>query len=171
MNTISVRVASLTDAKAIAVIHVRTWQCAYRGQIPDEYLDSMSIEKREKGWVEILSDPKEKIFVAEIDGKVLGFCGAGKSRDEFAEKNTGEVMSIYVDPETIHKGVGSKMLAAALDYLKEQGYGQVTLWVLTTNQKAREFYEKKGFVPDQATKIVKREGFDLHETRYVMNLK
>lgn len=47
------RIASATDVGRIAEVHVRTWQVAYRGQVPDEYLDSLSIEDRHTAWLQI----------------------------------------------------------------------------------------------------------------------
>ena len=40
------REAILADAEAIATVHVRSWQAAYRGQLPDEYLDGLTVEDR-----------------------------------------------------------------------------------------------------------------------------
>lgn len=54
-----VRIANVDDALEIATVHVKTWQCAYRGQIPDAYLDSLSIEKRTERWKKQLKNPQK----------------------------------------------------------------------------------------------------------------
>jgi hypothetical protein len=45
-----IRSATPGDARAIATIHVEAWRAAYRGIVPDEYLDSLSIDGRESTW-------------------------------------------------------------------------------------------------------------------------
>lgn len=172
MEKIIIREATVTDAEAIAKIHVETWQCAYRGQVPDSYLDSLTVEKRKVRWTEILSRPVQgsKNFVAIYDRKVAGFCTVGPSRDKDAEKSTGELWGIYVDSTQLGNGIGSAMMQSGLQYLVKEGFKNATLWVLTTNNKARQFYEHKGWNVDGQTKVDHRNDFDLHETRYVKNL-
>ena len=50
----SVRAATPADAAAIAGVHVRSWQAAYRGIVPDEVLDGLSLPDREQRWRSIL---------------------------------------------------------------------------------------------------------------------
>jgi hypothetical protein len=47
---LSVRPARPGYAAAIAEVHVRTWQAAYRGQIPDAFLDGLSVERHHEAW-------------------------------------------------------------------------------------------------------------------------
>ena len=42
----------------------------------------------------------------------------------------------------------------------------VTLWVMTSNDRARRFYSRHGWQPDGATKIVELDGVTLSEVRY-----
>ena len=76
-----VRDAKLEDAEAAATIHVKTWQVAYRGQVPDNYLDSLDVVSRTKHWQDKLSNPspRTKNLVAEANQKIIGFCDIGKS--------------------------------------------------------------------------------------------
>jgi L-amino acid N-acyltransferase YncA len=166
---ISIRQASEEDAPNIAVIHVQTWQHAYQGQIPTDYLQALSIEKRTQRWRQILSRraPSSQTFVVEAE-QVIGFCSVGPSRDDDAGSATGEIYAIYMDHRYMGKGAGSPLLAASLAYLKQEGFREVIVWVLTSNARARAFYEKHGFVPDGTTKTDERQDFTLHEVRYRM---
>jgi len=90
MDAIKVRPAEKRDASGIAKVHIETWQHAYRGQMPDNFLDKLSIEKRTKRWEESLSkpQPESQTFVAETDNKIIGFCSVGRCRDkDMDEKN------------------------------------------------------------------------------------
>ena len=46
MSSYSVRPAVTRDAKAIAELHVATWQAAYHSLMPAEHLKNMTVEKR-----------------------------------------------------------------------------------------------------------------------------
>jgi len=154
MSNFEIRTAGKDDASQIARVQVETWQYAYKGQLPQEHLDRLSIEKRTKRWQEILSDRKNPnvMFVAESKNTIVGFCSVGPSRDDDMDKKTGEVLAIYVDQHVMGKGVGSALMEKSLDHLREQGFTQAILWVLITNTKARKWYESRGWVCEGKTK-------------------
>jgi ribosomal protein S18 acetylase RimI-like enzyme len=165
-----VRVASSADARRIAEVNVRTWQAAYRGQVPDEYLDSLSVEERESGWFEILGGsnlPVSGVFVIEDDNRaVVGFVGLSPSSDPDATSGTGEVGAIYVLREHWGTGFGWALLEQATESLREAACSSATLWVLDSNTRARSFYERAGWAFDGQQKIDDRGTFSLHEVRY-----
>ena len=45
-----IRPAIPADARPIAEVHVRTWQEAYRGIVPDAVLDALDVDDRERRW-------------------------------------------------------------------------------------------------------------------------
>ncbi len=168
MAKITIRPARAEDALAIATIHVKTWQHAYQGQIPDHYLSSLSIDTRTKTWQGWLTNPRPdtQVFVAEIDSKVAGFCGVGKSREADADETSGELYAIYVDSQRMNQGLGSALIEAGVAWLKHEGFKVATLWVLDSNHKARRFYERKGWAPDGKTRTETITDFTLQEVRY-----
>ena len=167
----SIRNATLEDVKDIATIHVNSWQVAYKSLIPQSYLDNLSIAKREQTWSNILTNSNTHTIIKEINGAVVGFANFGHTRDE--DKNstvTGEITSIYLNPEHWRKGLGTALIEFILSELKNRGFTEVTLWVLDSNQTACNFYQKIGFKPDGATKIDIREDFELKEIRYSITI-
>jgi ribosomal protein S18 acetylase RimI-like enzyme len=138
------------DAEAIAGIHVRAWQKAYRGQLTDDYLDGLKVEDRlEMHRVALGSPPSDyRMWVAEEEGRAVGFAVTAKSQDADADERTAELFAIYLEPERIGRGVGRSLLAHAVDDLRERGFRTATLWVLETNEAARRFYEVAGWKPD-----------------------
>lgn len=173
MSSEHVRVATLDDAPGIAAVQVLTWQHAYRNQIPDSYLDSLSIETRTEKWKTNLTDGDEgkHPLVYVEDGKVLGWCTLGKNRDGDLPESVGELWGIYVLPDQQGKGIGKALMNSGLDLLRKDGYSSATLWVLTSNAPSRAFYESQGWRVEGKTKIDPRDGFELHETRYIIDLK
>lgn len=166
-----IRIAKLSDAKRIATITVKTWQCAYNGHISDEYLDKLSIEEKIPHWEKKIQSPLEGTytFVIEENDLVLGWCTAGKSRDEDCSA-FGQIYGLYVDSDYLGKGLGSKLIKYVENFLKEKGYSQLILWTLTSNQSARHFYEKNGWEADGKTQIDHYDGLELDESRYTIKI-
>ena len=141
MSSYSVRPAAPRDAKAIAEIHVATWQAAYQGLIPDDVLKAMTYEKRLAYWKEAIEYSDPQILVATENDKVIGFVGFDRSRDAGTKSSVGEIWAMYVSPAHWRKGAGLALWDGARDGLKEEGCTQVTLWVLLANTGALEFFE------------------------------
>jgi hypothetical protein len=94
MGVMDIRPARMEDVPQIAVVHVRSWQAAYRGLLPQAYLDGLA----------------------------------------------------------------------------EAGFGQVILWVLDSNARARRFYEAGGWLADGAAKRDDSFGVPMNEVRYRRSL-
>jgi L-amino acid N-acyltransferase YncA len=152
-----IRRATAADARGIAEVHVGSWRHAYRGLLPDGFLDRLSVDEREASWREAFRDRGAGVFVAEEDGRVIGFASFGPSRDGDAGPEVGEIPAIYVDPTVVGAGVGRALLDAAIEAMREAGYRRATLWVLEANAHARRFYERAGWRWDGT---VSRHDFD-----------
>lgn len=166
-----VRRAVPEDAEAIAEVHIRTWQTAYRGQLPDSYLDRLGeeLERRSDMWRTEIVTPRSsrhEVWVAEARGKLAGFVGLGPSRD-LDPNLSGEVYAIYVSPSSWGQGIGRSLFAHATERLASHGYAAAALWVLETNIRARRFYEVAGWAVDGRTKVESRpDGMELRELSY-----
>jgi ribosomal protein S18 acetylase RimI-like enzyme len=145
-----IREAVPADARAIAEIHVRSWQSAYRGQLADEYLDGLSVEDRLEQHRRSLEEPQSewRTWVAQEGGDVAGFAVTGPSQDADATERTGEVYAIYLEPERVGTGAGRELFDHAVGDLRQRGFDAATLWVLQTNERARRFYEVAGWALD-----------------------
>src|ERR1041385_8984026 len=162
-----VRPARPGDARAPAAIRVRGWQAAYRGQLPDDLLEELSIEGDAIRFADHLRHlpPGRRLWVAELDGEVVGFASTGPTRDDDAQ-GAGEVYAIYVRPDLIGRGIGQRLLDHAVRDLVAQGYSEAILWTLVTNAPARRFYERAGWLADGVSKLDRLDRFELNETRY-----
>ena len=134
----NIRSARPEDALRIATIHVDAWRAAYRGIIPDEFLRSLSIEKRHAVWQQDLEAGHPFSWVAEEGDTVLGWISAAASRDADARRPTGEIWAVYIDPNHWGEGVGRALCDAAEQELRRQGFTEATLWVLKDKKIAEE---------------------------------
>jgi ribosomal protein S18 acetylase RimI-like enzyme len=173
MEIAQIRKARVEDAYGIALVHVRSWQVAYRGHMPDEFLDELDVEKRTNMWRQLTQEPDKIILLAEdTEQNIVGFSLLGPSHDADAIPNTAEVAAIYVHPDKWHQGVGRALLTASLDESRKCKFDQVTLWVLEGNQRARAFYESSGFIQDGTIKDDDHwKTFAVREIRYRLSLQ
>jgi ribosomal protein S18 acetylase RimI-like enzyme len=163
----SIRHATVEDAALTARIRVTGWQTAYRGQLPGELLDQLSVEADTVRFADHLGHlpPERRVWVAEQGGEVVGFASTGPSRDEDAPK-AAEIYAIYVLPHLYGRGIGGRLLRHAVEDLRARGYREVLLWTLATNVSAQRFYEREGWRADGAAKLDRLDRFDLNEVRY-----
>jgi RimJ/RimL family protein N-acetyltransferase len=166
MRDITIRCATLADVEILAKIHVRAWQVGYRGLMPQEALDQLSIERRAEQWREWLACDQQENRVAVVEGEVVGFVLFGAERSGTEPTNRGEVIALNVEPAHWGGGAGRLLLAAACEGLAALGYREAILWVLTENARARRFYERAGFVADGGIKTQSWLGATLEEMRY-----
>jgi ribosomal protein S18 acetylase RimI-like enzyme len=165
-----IRNSTPADAKAIARVHVSSWQHAYRGLIPDDYLNSLEsqLPQRELKWARAIEANKEDTLVAEVAGQIVGWISVGASREDDAVAAVdGEVWAIYVLAEHWNTGVGLALWKAGVQCLMDQGYRRLTLWVLSGNDRAIQFYRKAGWAElsgTQRTFVI--DGVTLEEVRY-----
>ncbi len=147
----NIRKATIEDAHAMAIVHVESWNQTYRGQIHPDFIAGRTIEKSENMF---LSMRCENTIVIATMGKIVGFCGYGKCRDEDMSKDTGEIWGMYMLASYHGRGWGAHLMNVALMELRLFGYKKATLWVLSTNQRAIDFYRRQGFVEDGLIKEV-----------------
>jgi GNAT superfamily N-acetyltransferase len=166
---VRVRRALLADARAIAEVTVRGWQAAYRGLMPDEFLDGLSVAGREAAWREMLerdADGGVPAWVAERDGHVVGFVSSGPPRDADVPLPAAEVYAVYVLPEEWRTGIGRSLLETAVGHWRSHGATTLVLWVLEANGPARAFYEAMGWEPDGGRQRLEIADTSLAEIRY-----
>ena len=160
------RLAQPEDALAIAHVHVRSWQVAYRTLLPDEYLDQLRPEDRAPHYDFATTDPtKPQTIVATEASSILGFATTMPTRDADLP-NYGELVALYVDPDHWLKGIGVTLVSAARADLLQQGFRNALLWVLAGNLRADRFYQNDGWLPDGARRTDTIWNITVDELRY-----
>ncbi len=141
------RRARTDDARAIARVHVASWQHAYWDLLPRSYLRSLTTRGVGTSWRRRLAvaPPGEEVWVASVEDTVVGFCAAGPARDNRSWKGyAGEVTYLYVHPAMLGRGIGRALMDKALRELERRGCVWAEVAVLEGNAHARHFYEKLG---------------------------
>ncbi len=165
------RPAEPDDAMAVARVHVRSWQVAYRTLLPDDYLDQLRPEDRAKTYDFANLDPlKPRTIVAADEGMILGFATTMPSRDTDLPEH-GELCALYVHPDKWGQGIGAALIAAARANLLALGYRKALLWVLVGNTRAERFYRIDQWVADGLRRTDSGwAGIVINEVRYQRGL-
>ena len=140
-----IRRARLEDAAAIAAVHVRTWQAAYEHVFGAERLAALDLSAREGLARHYATDDDYDAFVAEDDGRIVGFVSTGAPEDEAEQR---ELFAIYVLPDAWGTGAATALMGAAVEAMRARGAADAILWVLDDNPRARRFYEREGWHAD-----------------------
>jgi ribosomal protein S18 acetylase RimI-like enzyme len=169
---VRVRDARPDDAAAIASIHVRCWQHAYVGIVPQALLDGLDVGSRQAMWERALggdSPERGATLVSEDEhGAVTGFVQVGASQGDDAD--LGVLYAIYLEPDVIGTGVGRALLTEAVERLRAAGFTRACLDVLPANERARRAYEAGGWRAEGDEFLVTHGEHVLPHQRYVLEL-
>ena len=143
-SSVRIRPAAVSDAPAMAAVHVETWRTTYAGLLPDRYLLRLSVPERAERWRVMLARRRsEQVFVAEINAVgVVGFASCGALRSGFYGYR-GEVYTLYVLPDWQGRGLGRALLGVSFQDLFDRGISSAFLWVVAGSPN-RFFYEAMG---------------------------
>ena len=132
------------------------------------------------------SPPATAAAEAETDTEaapgIIGYASFGPERDVLgmswpyprtaagAEGRVAELYALYVHPAWWSTGTGRALMDQVLAKVSSAGYQSITLWVLQDNARARCFYERAGFAPDDARHVLDDLG-GVTEIRYRRDLR
>lgn len=114
-----IRKACEADAEQVGAVQYRAWMETYTGLLPEKFLAGQSVEKR------IAAFRKSKcgnLIVAEVDGKIVGFCGYGEFSEPADDRPMGEIQGIYLPDAYKRMHLGQKMMELALAQLGNCGF-------------------------------------------------
>ena len=97
-----------------------------------------------ESWHELLGRDDVVALVAEDGSELLGFAVL---RPDWLER-------LYTHPSAWGRGVGSRLHDEALEVARGLGSSRCSLWVLEANERARSFYERRGWRRNGDTRVV-----------------
>ncbi len=124
------RPATPDDAPAIA----RVMRAAFRVSLP--FLPEIHTEAEDLSFVAERMLPNKIVWVATVTDAVVGFVAFDEDW----------IDQLYIHPDYQGRGIGPRLLGKALDAGKPK-----QLWAFQQNDRARRFYEARGFKPVEFT--------------------
>lgn len=148
--TDTVRLALPSEAVDLARIQRRAWS---QSEALVSAVQATAADEATRAWHEAIVRPPLahfRVLVALGDADVVGFIVTGPSGDPDAGERTGVVGEFVVEPSRRGKGHGSRLLNAAVDTLRTDGYEVATMWVPAVNDDLRAFLASSGWAADGA---------------------
>ena len=169
---LQIRPMTLADCDRVSEIRVLGWQFAYRGLMPQPYLDALSArddaERRRARFAQ--GGDSVVNLVATRGTEIVGWAALGPYRDGELRTEDAELYALYLDPHHVSTGAGRALVQEALRQCTALGHERVLLWVVRGNARARRFYERAGFRADGAEEPYEVAGVWVPEVRYVREL-
>jgi GNAT superfamily N-acetyltransferase len=163
-----VRPARPEDAAEIARIQLSTWRTAYRRMFPAHVLENLDEGYLARGWTEAITAPpsgRHRVLIAveqsDSTTHVVGFAASGPA-DELAlapeekplPEGTAAVTDLLIEPRWGRRGHGSRLLAAAVDNWRDDGFRTAVAWVYDADPAMRNFLTSTGWEPDGASRAL-----------------
>jgi GNAT superfamily N-acetyltransferase len=111
-----------------------------------ERLNGEDWRRRQQKDVEhALADDRMRVWVADADGRAVGFVAAKLDRDE----SIGEIYMLAVDPDHQRRGLGIELTSVATEWIRAEG---LPIAMIDTggdpgHAPARRLYEQAGYRP------------------------
>jgi GNAT superfamily N-acetyltransferase len=132
------------DLDRIGWVHSRSRQAAYAGLVPAEALAEVTPERQAMVWrtrIGAITD-RHALFVAEIDGLVVGFTFGQ------VEGEQPELKAIHVLAQQHGAGIGQALHDRMVEEFRSWGSTRAHLWVVDGNERAQAFYRRNGWRHD-----------------------
>jgi GNAT superfamily N-acetyltransferase len=159
-----VRPARPGDAPDIARIQLATWRTAYRRMFPAHVLASLEEAYLTQGWTEAIENTPSKrhrVLIAveqgEAASETIGFLAAGPADEQALApeepalpEGYAAVTDFLVEPRWGRRGHGSRLLSAAVDLWREDGFTEAVAWAYEQDTATQKFLTSAGWAPDGA---------------------
>lgn len=142
--TIAYEEPTLADVTRIALAHVRCWQEAYAGVLPDDYLTALPVREKIVLWQKMVSTPDVFKCVACVGGEIAGFILCGEPKDGAGLGADGEILVIYVLQAFQGHKIGRSLMAFAARFWLSKGGRKLVVLFIAANAQAEAFYTSLG---------------------------
>lgn len=118
-----IREARPSDEDAVVAVSLLAWKpvfAALRQGLGDELFRRLRGDWRASQAAdvrEVLTDPEQRVWVADDDGRAVGFVAAKLHRGQ----RIGEIYMIAVDPIAQQRGIGTALAETATEWLRQSG--------------------------------------------------
>jgi GNAT superfamily N-acetyltransferase len=166
---VSVRVAWVEDADAIAAIQARAWATTYAGLVPAAgELQQADFAQLWRDALTRPADARHRALVALERNRIVGFAITTPATDPDCNQVTdGELMEFTIEADERGKGHGSRLLQAAVDTMVADGFARAVSWLVADDDTLRGFLTDAGWGPDTAHRTLDLDGSGTTQVRQV----
>jgi GNAT superfamily N-acetyltransferase len=144
--TISYRDATLDDVSAIDAIFRTSFCDTFAHLYSDDDLQAFLGKFTSDAWGEEMANSEYAFRIAEEDGRAVGYVKLGPlTLPVEAGAAACELRQLYVLKQWHGSGVAAELRDWAIARAQSRGMRELYLTVYTDNDRARRFYERRGF--------------------------
>ena len=155
-HAVSVREAAPPDAAAIARVQEVVWRQSYAQLLGDAASSAFDTVGAQQSWGNAITNPPgrtHRILVATDGDTVVGFAAYAPGADPDLDSGTdAELLVFHVDPAHTRVGHGSRLMAAAVDHARADGFTRLITWVFAADDPLRAFLRSTGWEADGSTR-------------------
>ncbi|WP_170558958.1 GNAT family N-acetyltransferase [Ruegeria atlantica] len=143
----TLRRPKITDASSIAAISIEVWVGTYLKRGVSAFFADYALEEFQPSNIEkLILDPTQFIIASENEEGIDGFIRVSSgSIAPVPGCSEFEIATFYVQPRHQGKGIGKRLLNAALQFCRDQQAASVWLATNAENDPAIAFYLAQGF--------------------------
>ena len=151
-------------------VHVRTFDGKDQDQVSRLYADGLlagELAPNDTG-ADIdnvcdayFDDPRHHLWVAELDGRIIGMVGVGSD-----EEHTAEVRRLRVEPDYQHTALAVRLLETALKHCKDSGFLKIRLDTRFDKSTALEHFDRLGFQHTRTREVPGKELLEFYLDLY-----
>jgi GNAT superfamily N-acetyltransferase len=175
-----VRPAREVDVEPITQVQLGTWRTAYPRFIPSTAIDAVPPEFVAERWRDAIRRPptgRHRVLVAveqaaETPEVVVGFAAVGPADDTMLvpgepgpEPDLAAITDLLVEPRWGRRGHGSRLLAAAAELWRSDGFRAAVAWAFEQDIATLKFLGSAGWQPDGATRALDLDGVTVPQLR------
>lgn len=135
-----IRKNRLEDQEQMAHIKVDGWRSAYDNIVSSKYLHKLDYKKQTERYIASFDEYKDLVLVAVKDDEVLGY----SCFSYINEKYDSELVSLYIKPDHLNKGIGTTLFKETAKELYENNKKNMIVWCFSDNESAKTFYTDLG---------------------------
>jgi GNAT superfamily N-acetyltransferase len=141
----------VSDAGEIARIQLATWRVAYQRLVPKHVLEEISEDFLRERWSAAVGSPPgphHRVLIAieqTVQDYVVGFLASAPDDDD---PGMVAITELLVEPRWGRRGHGSRLLAAAVDLWRQDGFKQARAWSFERDIPMAKFLTEAGWAKD-----------------------
>lgn len=144
----------------MAELQRRSW-AALPAELSEPMLAGISLAEMTSAWKQVIERPaqaRHRLLVAIAETRICGFATTAPAEDADADPaRQGTVEEFVIDPPARRRGHGSRLLNAAADTLRADGFTAAVWWVLAGDDELRRFLHDAGWGADGAHREIGTE--------------
>lgn len=148
----SVRLARPDDVPGVVAAQAAAWRSAWSEVVPAAVLEQLDSGAAAEAWRSAITappTPRHRVLVAEEGETLVGMAASGPAEDaDLSPAVDVELVALCVQPEHWRRGHGSRLLTAAVDVARGDGFRHSYAWLPATDEGGRAFLVGAGWAPD-----------------------